>query len=215
MTLTNFTLVPAPAAVLALLGAAAATLALLAATAVSALAGRAGLARRLGFASAAIPAFYAVFLFGVGAATRERTVPRGAEKFFCEIDCHVGYSVVGVAEGPPGRARSVVVSVRARFDETTIAPWRGNAPLTPNPRAAALVDGRGARFPADPSGIAALSLPLRPGESHTAELAFLVPEAFRVAGDLRLSLVESEGPVRLLLGHERAPLAGETFLALR
>jgi hypothetical protein len=102
--------------------------------------------------------------------------------------------------------------VRVRFDETTIAPWRGNAPLTPNPRAAALVGPDGERFAADPVGLPALSPPLQPGESRTVELSFLLPEAYR---DLRLSLTESEGPFRLLLGHERAPLAGETILALR
>jgi hypothetical protein len=211
MTLTNFTLVPAPVAVLALLGAAAATLSLLAATAVSALAGRAGLARRLGFAAAAIPTLYALLLLVLGAATPTRVVPRGAEKFFCEIDCHVGYAVTGVRETAERSGTRVVVTLRSRFDETTISPRRGNAPLTPNPRAVSLVDAGGRRFSAEPAGVAALLASLRPGESYATDLVFHVPDGAR---GLRLSLVESEGPLRLLLGHERALLAGETLLAL-
>ena len=211
MTFSNFTLVPAPVAVLALLGTAASTVALLAAAAFSGLAGRTGSAKHLGLAGTALPAFYALLLVGLGAATPARVVPRGGEKFFCEIDCHVGYSVTDVKESAETGTRRLAVTVRSRFDEKTISPRRGNGPLTPNPRAAALVDAAGRRFGAAPAGVAALLAPLRPGESYATTLAFEVP------GDtegLRLSLVESEGPVRLLLGHERAPLAGETRLAL-
>ncbi|HEY3348863.1 MAG TPA: hypothetical protein VGM13_03755 [Thermoanaerobaculia bacterium] len=85
MAFTNFTLVPAPAAVLALLGTAAATVALLAAAAVSGLAGRPALVRATSLAAVALSSFYALLLVGLGAATPARVVPRGAEKFFCEI----------------------------------------------------------------------------------------------------------------------------------
>lgn len=209
---TNFTLVPAPAAALALLGAAALSVALLAAAAISALARRFGLARRLGFAGAAPPALYALFLFGIGAATPTRVVPRGGEKFFCEADCHVGYSVVDVRESQEGGGRRTIVTLRSRFDEKTIAPWRGNGPLTPNPRAVALVDSGGRRSAAEPAGVAALLVPLRPGESYTTELVFPAPLD---AGGLHLSLVEAEAFFRCLLGHETVPFAGETLLALK
>jgi hypothetical protein len=121
MPVTNFPLIPAPVAVLALLGAGGLTVALLATAAVCALAGRPVLARRLGAAGVALPAAYALLL-------------------------------------------------------------------------------------------AALAAALRPGESYATDLIFRVPEG---AGSLRLSLVEAEGLVRLLLGHESAPFAGETLLALR
>jgi hypothetical protein len=212
MTFTNFTLVPPPVSVLALLAAGGLTTGLLAAAAISALAGRSATARGLGGASAALPASYALLLFGLGATTPARVVPRGGEKFFCEIDCHVGYSVTDVKEGPEAGGRRVVVSLRSRFDENTISPRRGNAPLTPNPRAVALVDSLGRHTAAEPAGVSALLAPLRPGESYTTPLVFHVPDG---AEGLRLSLVESEGPLRLLLGHERAPLAGETVLALK
>lgn len=212
MPYTNFSFLPAPLSVLAFLGAGFLTAALLAAAAVFALARRPVLARRLSLGSAVIPAAYAVALVGLGAATREQTVPRGGEKFFCEVDCHVGYSVANYVEAAVGDWRRAVVTLRSRFDETTISPRRGNGPLTPNPRSAALVDARGRRFVAEAAGVVALKAALKPGESYATDLVFRIPEG---AGDLRLSLVEADGLVRLLLGHERAPFAGETRLALR
>jgi len=212
LSYTNFPLLPAPLSVLAFLGAGAGTAALLAAAAVLALAGRGGLARRAAAGGLLLPVCYGAVLAALGAATRERIVPRGAEKFFCEIDCHVGNGVAGIATAEEGSVRRVTVTVRSRFDERTISPRRGNGPLTPNPRIAALVDARGRRFPAGSAGVAALGAPLRPGESYVTELVFVVPAD---AADLRLSLVEAEPLVRILPGHERAPLAGETLLGLR
>jgi hypothetical protein len=209
---TNFSFLPAPLSVLAFLGTGVLTAALLAAAAVFALAGRAALARRLLLGSAALPAAYAAALVALGAATRERTVPRGGEKFFCGVDCHIGYSVTDFSESPQNANRRVVVTLRSRFDETTISSRRGNGPLTPDPLAAALVDSRRRRFAAEPAGTAVLLAPLRPGESYGTDLVFHVP--FDAEG-LRLSLVASERITRLLLGHERAPRAGETLLALR
>ncbi len=209
---TNFSFLPPPLAVLAFLGTGFLTAALLAAAAIFALAGRAPLARRLLLGSTVLPAAYAAALFGLGTAARERTVPRGGEKFFCEIDCHVGYSVAAFVESAESGGRRAVVTLRSRFDETTISPRRGNESLVPNPRSAALVDARGRRFVAEPAGVAALKAALRPGESYATDLVFRIPED---AGEVRLSLVEADNLVRLLLGHERAPLAGETLLALR
>lgn len=208
----NFFLVPAPLSGLAFLGAGALTAALLAAAAIAALARRASLARTLGLGGAAVPATYVLLLCALGAATPARTVPRGSEKFFCELDCHIGYSVVDVREAPEGSGSRVTVTLRSHFDEKTTAPWRGNGPLTPNPRAAALVDAAGRRFAAELAGVRALETPLRPAESYTTDLVFHVPAG---AEGFRLSLVESEAFFHLLLGHERAPFAGETTLALR
>ena len=211
MTYTNFFLVPAPLSVLAFFGTGALTAALLAAAAITALAGRSGPARKLGIAGAALPALYALVLCAVGAATPGRTVPRGGEKFFCGVDCHIGYAITGLAESAENGRRRIVVTLRARFDETTISPARGNGPLRPDTLAAALVDSRGRRFAAE-GGADALLAPLRPGESYAVDLVFRVPSD---AGGLRLSLVGAEDVTRLLIGHERAFLAGETQLALR
>lgn len=212
MSFTNFQLVPAPLAVLALLGSCLAAAAVLAAAAGFALAGHAPLARRLFLSGGAIPLGYAVLLLAFGAARRERTVPEGSEKVFCEIDCHVAYAVRSVRDEADAGERRIVVSLRTRFDETTISPRRGNAPLTPNPRRAEFVAGGGLRYPAEPEGVRDLARPLRPGESYLTDLVVRVP---RDAGELRLSLVESDWPTRLLLGHENGPAGGETLLALR
>jgi hypothetical protein len=78
---------------------------------------------------------YAGLLVLFSAASTERVLARGAEKHFCEIDCHLAYSVAGVRQaqtlGPPARparARGVfyVVTVKTRFDEQTISPTRGD-----------------------------------------------------------------------------------------
>lgn len=212
MPYTNFSSLAPPLSVVVFLGAGLLTAALLSAAAVFALAGRPAPARRLLLGSGVLPSAYVAALVGLGAATRGQTVPRGGEKFFCEIDCHVGYSIAGFVEMADGGGRRAVVTLRSRFDETTISPRRGSGSLTPNQRSAALVDARGRRFVAEPAGVAALTAALKPGESYATDLVFRVPEG---AGDLRLSLVEADGLVRLLLGHERAPFASETLLALR
>ena len=175
MSYTNFTFVPAPLSVLILLGTAALVVALLTAAAILGLAGRPALAGKVGLSGVAVLVAYAGFLAGLGAVTPSRTVPHGGEKFFCGVDCHIGYSVTGISESTANASRRVVVTLRARFDETTISPHRGNGPLTPDPLAATLVDVRGRRFAADPAGISALRAPLRPSESYTTDLTFQVP----------------------------------------
>ena len=95
---TNFRFVPAPLAILAVLGAGMATVLLLAAAAVLALARRPSLARRIFLFGAAVPAAYAVLLFALGAFRRERTLPRGQEKHFCEVDCHIANAILAARE---------------------------------------------------------------------------------------------------------------------
>ena len=43
-----------------------------------------------------------------------------------------------------------------RFDEQTISSHRGMAPLTPNRRSVALVDGQGRRYPGSADGLTSL-----------------------------------------------------------
>lgn len=175
----------------------------------------------------------AVLVFGYGLLllvfsvfSHERTLARGQEKYFCELDCHIAYSVQNVQ-----RMKSIgdvtaagefyVVTVRARFDESTIAPWRGDAPLTPNPHEVTLVDGRGLAMGPTPSAQRAweaahgpsssLLRPLRPGESYEATLVFDVPPA---ASTPKL-LVSSEGfPMPVLIGDESSLLHKKTYFAL-
>src|SRR5262245_37021708 len=92
---------------------------------------------------------YAGVLLADSALSQERTLERGEKKYFCEIDCHLAYSVEDVeisdALGAPSRpvhasGRWHVVRLKTWFDPATISPRRGDAPLMPNPRVAYIRD---------------------------------------------------------------------------
>lgn len=169
---------------------------------------------------------YGVLLVAFSVFSHERTLALGQEKYFCELDCHIAYSVQNVQ-----RVKSIgnatadgefyVVTVRARFDPTTIAAWRGDAPLTPNPHDVALIDVRGQALRPSPAGqqawdathgvSASLLKPLRPGESYETTMVFDVPQD---AASPRL-LVSSEGfPMPVLIGDESSVLHKKTYFAL-
>ena len=186
---------------------------------------------RLGLgAGLAIAAGYFVVLTGVSFASSEKVLPAGAWKYFCEIDCHIAYSVTGAqttgALGPDmqqvtARGEFVVVRVKTWFDERTISAHRGNGPLTPNARKVLLVDGVGRRFAPSPEGQAVLahlngnstplSQPLRPGESYTTDFVFDIP---RDARGLRLLITEDDPETRLVIGHENSFLHKNIYFGL-
>ena len=155
---------------------------------------------------------YWVVLLGASLLSRERTLSAGEKKYFCEMDCHVAYSVEDAAAPERGRRQ---VTVRTWFDPSTVAPFRGNAPLTPNPRVVYLVDGAGRRYlpsPAPvPDGATALTQPLRPGESYLSTFAFAVPAR---AGSLRLYLGDAPGLENVIVNHENSPFHARTYFAL-
>ncbi|MEP6801602.1 MAG: hypothetical protein ABJC07_06675 [Acidobacteriota bacterium] len=186
-------------------------------------------ARRIALAAATGAFFYLAILVAAGAASRERTLPPGGKKYFCEIDCHLAYSVVAGEPseamrpcGPPGGGLRVV-HVETWFDPTTISSFRGNAPLSPNPRRVYLLDSRGRRYePAADAGAGCVEAfrgstpftrPLRPGESYRTALGFRVP---RGAGALRLWLGDPEpGIEQFVPGHENGVFHPRVYLALR
>lgn len=173
---------------------------------------------------------YLCLLLGFSLASGGRVLARGEEKYFCEIDCHLAYSVAGVrraktlgAGGDRATARGEfhVVTLRTRFDETTISPVRDDRPLRPNPRRATVYDSEGRAFEVSEEGRRALAseggggtpldTPLRPAESYTTELVFDLP------GDARdpvLLLNESRPQTRLVVGHENSPLHEKTVFRL-
>ncbi len=171
-------------------------------------------------------AAYASALAFFSWASYDRTVARGDEKFFCAMDCHIAYSVQNVERmksvGDVNAAGEfVVVTVRSHFDERTIAPWRGNAPLTPDPPTLELVDGQGRSYPVSPTGQKAwehanpkahsLTDPLRPGESFETTWVFDVPAD---AQSVRLFAGWHGFPSYLLIGDEDSPRHGKTYFAL-
>ncbi|HYL10496.1 MAG TPA: hypothetical protein VEU31_07145 [Candidatus Acidoferrales bacterium] len=181
-------------------------------------------------AAAGIAAAYTGLLFADSLVSPEYVLARGEHKYFCEVDCHIAYSVEGVSAaktlGPELRQRSaagrfVVVRVKTWFDERTISPHRGDAPLAPGPRRVVLAEEGGRELAPSPEGQAALeqmrgrtiplTTPLRPGESYETDLVFDVPEGAR---NLKLLIADPGGLDNVLIGHENSPLHKKAWFQL-
>jgi hypothetical protein len=201
---------PAPLAVLGFLGAVIGLFLALGAAAIFLFARKPRLARRAALAIAAGAVVYLALLLGFSAASRTTTLARGQEKYFCEIDCHLAYSVVDVKTPSDGH---YVITLRTRFDETTISPSRPkDAPLTPSPRQVRLVDSAGREYrPVSIEGTPLLT-PLRPADSYTTQLEFDVPKG---ATGLRLLLNTTPGwPDHVVIGDENSWLHKKTYFSL-
>jgi hypothetical protein len=188
------------------------------------------LTRLGGGAMLAIAAGYFILLTGVSFASSEEVLPAGSWKYFCEIDCHIAYSLIGAqttdALGPElqqisAHGKFVVLRVKTWFDERTISAHRGNGSLTPNSRRILLVDDAGRRFALSPEGQAAvgrpmrnsapLTQPLRPGESYFTDFVF---DVARDARKLRLLIAEDDPETRLVIGHENSLLHKKIYFAV-
>ena len=156
----------------------------------------------------------------------EKILARGEEKHFCEIDCHLAYSVVGLRRAKAlgevaAQGDFYIMTVKTRFDETTISPRRGDAPLTPNPRLLSVTDEQGNRYAVSVEGQRALEraggggtplmTPLRPGESYTTELVFDLP---RDARNPIFLMNEELLPTYFIIGHENSLLHKQTKFRL-
>jgi len=214
----NFQGSSAPVSAMLLLGTAA-LLVMLIVAAVVLLAQRNGSgARHLATVAASVAGAYLLLLLGTSLVSPAHVVEPGNAKYFCELDCHLAYSVVGSRALPaPGGARGGatfrVVTLKVWFDPSTTSARRGRSPLYPNPRAARLIDASGQAYAPSPPGQAALEAAegrqvplteaLRPGESYTTSLVFEVPASARAA---ELLLTESDPVTHLLIGHENSLL---------
>jgi len=169
--------------------------------------------RWAGIALLAIPAGYATLLFGASLTSQERVLSLGAKKYFCEIDCHLAYSVERVERKKLLGGTFTVVTLKTWFDESTISPMRPrDASLAPDPRQVYVVDAAGRRFERSPSGERALedagipSTPLTrsliPGQSYLTELAFDLPED---VSEPRLFVGDADPMNSFLIGHELSP----------
>jgi hypothetical protein len=162
-----------------------------------------------------IAALYGFALLAVSLTSQDRYLEPGQLKYFCEIDCHLAYTVTDVTTADsledllPGRPPSgvyYVVTVRTWFDERTITQGRGNSPLRPNPREVLAVDERGrrhlpVRLPGTPGN--PLLRPLRPGDTYTSVLVFDIP---RDARHPHLLITEDIPIASVLIGHENSLL---------
>ncbi len=192
------------------------------------------IARRFRFAKFVLIGMLVIAGIYVGAmlafslAGGEKVLARGEEKHFCEIDCHLAYSIINVRQTKtlgtaPNQSTAqgvyTIVTIKTRFDETTIASWRGNGLLYPNSRVLTLIDERGnqhapAALPAleaTPASSTPLNAPLRPGESYTTEIVFDLPADVKSA---TLLINEGDFVTHFIIGHENSFLHGKTRFQL-
>ncbi|HEY6045222.1 MAG TPA: hypothetical protein VIU65_01385 [Pyrinomonadaceae bacterium] len=148
-------------------------------------------------------------------SSQEKVLARGQEKHFCELDCHLAYSIVATRQAKQldganpltAQDQFTIITVKTRFDESTISPGRGDGLLYPNGRVVTLIDDSGNRYsPVTQTGTS-MTAPLRPGESYTTDVAFELPSSAKPAS---LTVNESAWDTRLVIGHENSPLHKKT-----
>jgi hypothetical protein len=181
--------------------------------------------------AAGIWALYFVVLLAFSFTSREQSLAVNQEKYFCEVDCHLAYSVLDVtrvstlgdaASNSAARGAYYVVTVQTRFDENTISAHRPkDAPLQPNPRLVSVIDADGRKYEESPAGVKALesiegprvplARQLRPGESYVTKLVFDLPADVR---NPRLKIVEADWVTHLLIGHENSFFHKQTLFSL-
>ncbi len=156
--------------------------------------------------------FYFLLLTGFSIFSHEQTLARGEEKYFCEIDCHLAYSIGDVKWIGEGAARKLVVPVRTQFDEKTISAGRPkDAPLTPNPRNVVLVDATGTSVAPLAYEGTPLTKELIPGQSYTTTFTFAATQALQ---GQRLLITSTGGPLALLIGNEMSWGHKKTYFEL-
>lgn len=187
---------------------------------------RFGLMRLAVISLVMVAGLYLLVLLVFSFASSEKVLALGQEKHFCEIDCHLAYSVADVNETKTlgetlnqitaaGMFR--VVTIKTRFDETTISRNRGDQLLYPNSRVVIVIDEGGNQyFPAvaaqsllEQSHAAGttMTIPLRPGETYSTTLVFDLP------GDIKsptLLIQEGEWITHFVIGHENSALHKKT-----
>ena len=212
----------APIGVLLLLGTAALIFGLVLVLTFSLITKRVRLAKLTGLAFLVVGALYLSLLLFFSWSSSEKVLAQGQEKHFCEIDCHLAYSIVSSRVtktlGDPtnqliaaGMFRAI--TIKTRFDEDTISPTRGNALLYPNSRVLVVIDASGKQyFPSadadrllqrsNQAGMPFTS-PLRPGETYQTTVVFDLPADIQ---NPTLLIREGELVTHFVIGHENSPL---------
>jgi hypothetical protein len=161
----------------------------------------------------AIVALYGSTVVAFSFASHYSLLARGQEKHFCELDCHLAYSIIRVAPAAASADghQPVTVTIKTRFDETTISPARGNALLYPNQRTLTLYDDRGNLYAPQTQSGTSLTTPLHPGESYTTDVLFNLPPGVKPA---KLLLNEGDWITHVVIGHENSPFHKKTEFQL-
>lgn len=196
---------------------------------ISAIAGARRIATLAASAVLTIAIGYSAILLVFSLLSREIILPLGAEKYFCELDCHIANSIASARListpdpelSTPLQNQLILVQVQTWFDPSTISEHRGNAPLTPNPRTIFLQDFLGRRLETSPRQERVLSMlhldstpmrtPLRPGESYFSYFVFETPAGTR---GIRLGLQANAPEETLLWDNELSPLHKKTYFDL-
>jgi hypothetical protein len=153
--------------------------------------------RRAALGAVMTGAAYGLLLIGVAAVAPEKKLPRGAEKYICELDCHLAYSVVDVER----TGDSLRVKINVRFDEKTTSPRRpDDTRLLPGGRAVRVRDSEGHYYL--PVSLGDLGRTLLPGESYQTTLIFDVDPAAR---GLVLYISDADFTKMVLVGSDNAP----------
>jgi len=187
-------------------------------------------ARLAVLAAGVVAAVYLAIVLVFSFSSSEKVLARGEEKHFCEIDCHLAYSILDVKQAKtvgnaPQQATAgglfTIVTVKTRFDETTISSSRGDALLTPNSRAVTVIDDQGRHYGpsaagqnvVEQAGLSGkpLTTALRPGEFYTTTLVFDLPADI---GNPTLLMNEGDWVTHLIIGHENSPLHKTTRFQL-
>lgn len=206
---------PAPLAVLAFLAAGMGSFVAIASAGIAWFSRKPKLARACLSVVSAGAIFYFALLFGFSLASHSKVLARAQEKYFCEIDCHLAYSVLDVKTEPASGSTRYIVTVRTRFDETTTSPSRPkDALLTPAPRVIRLIDDSGHRYlPAAVQGTPLLTA-LKPADSYSTSLVFEIPSGADMKG-LRLLITTAPAwPDLVVIGDENSLLHQKTYFAL-
>lgn len=176
-------------------------------------------ARKTKFARASLMAIalgavvYFGFLVGFSTISHEKDLARGQEKYFCEIDCHLAYSITDVKAQADAAWTDYLVSLRTRFDETTTSPNRPkDAPLTPSPRDVRLIDSAGHEYEPIESAGTSLMTALKPADSYTTQFKFRVPKG--MSGLRLLVSTLPAWPDHFVIGDENSWLHKKTYFAL-
>jgi hypothetical protein len=206
---------PAPLAVISFLAAIAGFVLALASAAIAWFARKPKFARNCLLAVSAGAAVYLVLLLGFSLASHPQLLARSQEKYFCEIDCHLAYSLLDVKTEPSAASAHYLVTIRTRFDETTTSPSRPkDATLTPSPRTILLLDSAGHQYAPIATQGTPLLTPLKPSDSYTTELTFDLPPTADPKS-LRLLITTTPAwPDHIVIGDENSLLHHKIYFAL-
>jgi len=164
-------------------------------------------------------------------ASKEKDLRAGEWKYFCEVDCHLAYTVTGVTTAKTlgggdnlatAQGTFYVVRLKTWFDPGTISRNRGNGILHPNLRVARIVDEAGRWYPTSLEGQKALEAPafqlvpldqtLRPGESYETTLVFDLPNDVKIP---KLLLTDPFPVNWVLIGHENSFFHKKVFFEVQ